>query len=225
MKQQNLKIRIQQLLATLTVGIVLVGCSQNSKEAVPSPIQSSPSTSSSSPSSIGNIEDDSNPTIVPEEETKSSENDFDYFAGAKAEIQDLLESEQIEEAKEKGKEYFITGIDFIFYDKEIKGITFDDLTEEGKKVTLENLEIMDGWIEAVAPDYKDKISEKYAIVKDFISTKYYDAIDAIKESIGEENYSSFQNQKEKLTDKLSDTKDKTLEKISDWYQNFKNNKS
>lgn len=219
MKYQNLSFHLKQIAATLAVGFVLVGCSAKDKKNI-----DSSSTNSQTSSSISNSESyESNSNNNPES-TSSETEEFDYFNSAKEEIQDLLESEQIEEAKEKGKEYFITGIDFVFYDKEIKGVTFDDLTEEGKKVTLENLEIMDGWIEAVAPDYKDKIGEKYAIVKDFISTKYYDAIDAIKESIGEENYSSFQDQKEKLTDKLSDTKDKTLEKISDWYQNYKTNK-
>lgn len=234
MKYQNLSFHLKQLAATLAVSFVLVGCGADKKD-VTNASSTDDFTNSQSSSIATNSTNDNMPassTIIQNELSSSEEEhlpseaeEFDYFNSAKEEIQDLLESEQIEEAKEKGKEYFITGIDFVFYDKEIKGITFDDLTEEGKKVTLENLEIMDGWIDAVAPDYKDKIGEKYAIVKDFISTKYYDAIDTIKESIGEENYSSFQNQKEKLTDKLSDTKDKTLEKISNWYQNFKNNKS
>ena len=124
-------------------------------------------------------------------------------------------------AKEKGKEYFITGVDFIFYDKEMNGVTFDDLTEEGKKVTLENLETIDGWIMEIAPDYKDKISEKYQVVKDFVSTTYYDVLESIKESLGEENNSAIQEKKNEIKDSITSTKDKALEKVSDWYQNFK----
>ena len=156
-----------------------------------------------------------------QEETLDTE-EFDYFDQAKKEIKELIESEQVEQAKEKGKEYFITGVDFIFYDKEMNGVTFDDLTEEGKKVTLENLETIDGWIMEIAPDYKDKISEKYQVVKDFVSTTYYDVLESIKESLGEENYSAIQEKKNEIKDSITSTKDKALEKVSEWYQNFKN---
>lgn len=104
----------------------------------------------------------------------------------------------------------------------MNGVTFDDLTEEGKKVTLENLEIIDGWIMEIAPDYKDKIGEKYQVVKDFVSTTYYDVLESIKESLGEENYSAIQEKKNEIKDSITSTKDKALEKVSDWYQNFKN---
>lgn len=156
-----------------------------------------------------------------QEETLDTE-EFDYFDQAKKEIKELIESEQVEQAKEKGKEYFITGVDFIFYDKEMNGVTFDDLTEEGKKVTLENLETIDGWIMEIAPDYKDKIGEKYQVVKDFVSTTYYDVLESIKESLGEENYPAIQEKKNEIKESITSTKDKALEKVSDWYQNFKN---
>lgn len=156
-----------------------------------------------------------------QEETLDTE-EFDYFDQAKKEIKELIESEQVEQAKEKGKEYFVTGVDFIFYDKEMNGVTFDDLTEEGKKVTLENLETIDGWIMEIAPDYKDKIGEKYQVVKDFVSTTYYDVLESIKESLGEENYSAIQEKKNEIKDSITSTKDKALEKVSEWYQNFKN---
>lgn len=156
-----------------------------------------------------------------QEETLDTE-EFDYFDQAKKEIKELIESEQVEQAKEKGKEYFVTGVDFIFYDKEMNGVTFDDLTEEGKKVTLENLETIDGWIMEIAPDYKDKIGEKYQVVKDFVSTTYYDVLESIKESLGEENYSAIQEKKNEIKESITSTKDKALEKVSDWYQNFKN---
>lgn len=219
MKFQNLSLHLKQIAATLAVGFVLVGCSkENENLSVSSSSQiNSTSTISSTPSSTApsNLEPEN------QEETLDTE-EFDYFDQAKKEIKELIESEQVEQAKEKGKEYFITGIDFIFYDKEINGVTFDDLTEEGKKVTLENLEIIDGWIMEIAPDYKDKIGEKYQVVKDFVSTTYYDVLESIKESLGEENYSAIQEKKNEIKDSITSTKDKALEKVSEWYQNFKN---
>ena len=219
MKFQNLSLHLKQIAATLAVGFVLVGCSkENENLSVSSSSQiNSTSTISSTPSSTApsNLEQEN------QEETLDTE-EFDYFDQAKKEIKELIESEQVEQAKEKGKEYFITGVDFIFYDKEMNGVTFDDLTEEGKKVTLENLETIDGWIMEIAPDYKDKIGEKYQVVKDFVSTTYYDVLESIKESLGEENYSAIQEKKNEIKDSITSTKDKALEKVSDWYQNFKN---
>lgn len=219
MKFQNLSLHLKQIAATLAVGFVLVGCSkENENLSVSSSSQiNSTSTISSTPSSTAssNLEQEN------QEETLDTE-EFDYFDQTKKEIKELIESEQVEQAKEKGKEYFITGVDFIFYDKEINGVTFDDLTEEGKKVTLENLETIDGWIMEIAPDYKDKISEKYQVVKDFVSTTYYDVLESIKESLGEENYSAIQEKKNEIKDSITSTKDKALEKVSEWYQNFKN---
>lgn len=219
MKFQNLSLHLKQIAATLAVGFVLVGCSkENENLSVSSSSQiNSTSTISSTSSSTAssNLEQEN------QEETLDTE-EFDYFDQAKKEIKELIESEQVEQAKEKGKEYFITGVDFIFYDKEMNGVTFDDLTEEGKKVTLENLETIDGWIMEIAPDYKDKIGEKYQVVKDFVSTTYYDALESIKESLGEENYSAIQEKKNEIKDSITSTKDKALEKVSEWYQNFKN---
>ena len=219
MKFQNLSLHLKQIAATLAVGFVLVGCSkENENLSVSSSSQiNSTSTISSTPSSTAS----SNLEQGNQEETLDTE-EFDYFDQAKKEIKELIESEQVEQAKEKGKEYFITGVDFIFYDKEMNGVTFDDLTEEGKKVTLENLETIDGWIMEIAPDYKDKIGEKYQVVKDFVSTTYYDVLESIKESLGEENYSAIQEKKNEIKDSITSTKDKALEKVSEWYQNFKN---
>lgn len=219
MKFQNLSLHLKQIAATLAVGFVLVGCSkENENLSVSSSSQiNSTSTISTTPSSTAS----SNLEPENQEETLDTE-EFDYFDQAKKEIKELIESEQVEQAKEKGKEYFITGVDFIFYDKEMNGVTFDDLTEEGKKVTLENLETIDGWIMEIAPDYKDKIGEKYQVVKDFVSTTYYDALESIKESLGEENYSAVQEKKDEIKDSITSTKDKALEKVSEWYQNFKN---
>ena len=62
--------------------------------------------------------------------------------------------------------------DFIFYDKEYKGITFDDLKEEAKEETLNNLNTIDGLIMQLDPDYKETLQEKYKVVADFVNEKY-----------------------------------------------------
>lgn len=197
---------LKRLIATLTLGLVLVGCGEKDKTSVISKEENS--SSSSVTTSIAESE-----LIMVEE--------FDYFESEKEEIRELLESDQVEEVKEKGKEYFIKGVDFVFYGTEISGVTFDELTEEGKQQTIKNLEIIDGWIETIVPNYKENIEEKYLIVKDFLNDKYYVVLDSVRNYLGDENYEAVVEIKNQIKGDLSDTKDKVLAKIENWYQGFK----
>lgn len=153
------------------------------------------------------------------------EESFDNFNQEKEEINTLIKEGKLEEVKEKGTTFFINAIDFIFYDAEYKNVTFDELKEEAKKETFDNLCIIDGWIMNIFPDYKENLGEKWQIVKDFTSEKYYLALDTIKEYIGEENYNAIKNFKDNLKDNISNTwnnaKDKVKSKADSWYQNFK----
>lgn len=197
---------LKKIIATLTLGVVLVGCGEKDKTSVISKEETN--SSSSVATSIAESE-----SIVVEE--------FDYFEGAKEQIRKLIESDQVEEAKEKGKEYFIKGVDFVFYGTEIGGVTFDELTEEGKQQTIENLEIIDGWIETIVPNYKENLEEKYLVAKDFLNDKYYDVLDSIRNYLGDENYETVGEIKDQIKGDISGTKDKVLEKIEDWYQGLK----
>lgn len=197
---------LKKIIATLTLGVVLVGCGEKDKTSVISKEETN--SSSSVATSIAESE-----SIVVEE--------FDYFEGAKEQIRKLIESDQVEEAKEKGKEYFIKGVDFVFYGTEIGGVTFDELTEEGKQQTIENLEIIDGWIETIVPNYKENLEEKYLVAKDFLNDKYYDVLDSIRTYLGDENYEAVGEIKDQIKGDISGTKDKVLEKIEDWYQGLK----
>ena len=80
--------------------------------------------------------------------------------------------------KDKAKEYFIDIVDFIFYDKEIKGYTFSELSDNTKiKVIALALKI-DSKIEEYIPGYKKSISSKgnkiYTDVKDRLVSSYLD---------------------------------------------------
>ena len=61
-------------------------------------------------------------------------------------------------------------IDFIFYGGEINGITFDELKDDAKQEVYAELQRLDSFIMQFDPDYKEKIGEKYNLVKDFAST-------------------------------------------------------
>lgn len=168
------------------------------------------------------------PTIETDmlEESTNQKESFDNFATEKEEISTLISEEDLAQAKEKGTEFFITAVDFIFYDAEYKNVTFDELTDEAKKETYDNLCIIDGWIMNIAPDYKENLGEKWQLVKDFTSEKYYFVLDKIKEYIGEENYNAVKefkdNAKTTIKDGWGNTKEKVKTKADDWYQQFKN---
>lgn len=80
--------------------------------------------------------------------------------------------------KDKAKEYFIDIVDFIFYDKEIKGYTFSELSDNAKiKVIALALKI-DSKIEEYIPGYKNSISSNgskiYTDVKERLVSSYLD---------------------------------------------------
>ena len=82
------------------------------------------------------------------------------------------------DVKDKAKEYFIDIVDFIFYDKEIKGYTFSELSDNTKiKVIALALKI-DSKIEEYIPGYKKSISSNgnkiYTDVKDRLVSSYLD---------------------------------------------------
>lgn len=108
------------------------------------------------------------PTSTPafEEKVESSVEEFNYFEDEKKTLLQTLTDGDYERLKELAKEYATTGRDFVQNGKEIHGVTFDELTEQGKKETIQNLQIIDGWIMELDPNYKEQISNGYQKVKE-----------------------------------------------------------
>ena len=149
--------------------------------------------------------------------------------------------------KETLEDTFITLTDFIFYGGEIKGVTFNELTDSAKEKVLTLYNTMDQKIESKFPNYKENIAttakksyttavEKANELKENILSKY-------KEQVGENAYNnvveSFQEDKDNLKEsatpyiekgkELTDSAitkgkevvDNTKEKLDSWYQEFK----
>ena len=87
----------------------------------------------------------------------------EYINELKEEITELSEyseekwqSEEVQEkynnVKKKAKDLF----DFIFNGKEINGITFKDLSEDGKQIAKEGFYELDSYIELLVPNYKER---------------------------------------------------------------------
>lgn len=166
-----------------------------------------------------NIENISTDTT---ESTSVDEQILNIINSDKEVIEYYVSTEDIENVKKYGKEFFIKMVDFIFYDTEINGVKFNDLKEETKQEIYDTFCNIDALIMMVAPDYKENIGEKYEIVKDFTTNIYYTSLDKIKEAIGEEDYNKIKEIKDSAKEKISDGIEDAKQYIIKKYEDFRN---
>ena len=166
-----------------------------------------------------NIENISTDTT---ESTSVDEQILNIINSDKEVIEYYVSTEDIENVKKYGKEFFIKMVDFIFYDTEINGVKFNDLKEETKQEIYDTFCKIDALIMMVAPDYKENIGEKYEIVKDFTTNIYYTSLDKIKEAIGEEDYNKIKEIKDSAKEKISDGIEDAKQYIIKKYEDFRN---
>ena len=158
------------------------------------------------------------------------------FNNINDEIDDVLNSENVENAKETAKGTFITIVDFIFYDSEINGVTFDELTDSGKQKILEIANKIDTKIENKFPNYKETISDKtkkaFSKASELIKKGAYNLSEFSKEKLGEENYNAIIDAKDEFIDYTkqaisiigdvgSNVFESGKEYIKNWYENLK----
>ena len=90
---------------------------------------------------------------------------------------DEVNNNSWDNVKDKAKEYFITIVDFIFYDGKIKGHTFNDLSSTAK-LKIISIALKIDKIEEYIPGYKETISSNgskiYNNVKEKLVTLYLD---------------------------------------------------
>ena len=85
-----------------------------------------------------------------------------------------IDSTNWDNIKDKAKGYFITIVDFIFYNGEIKGRTFNELSTSAKLKIISIALKIDNKIEKYVPGYKETLSDKYNNVKEKLVTLYLD---------------------------------------------------
>lgn len=172
-----------------------------------------------------------------EEYSSADEKAIETFNSIEEDIDNILDSETVNNAKDKAKGVFVTIVDFLFYDSEINGVTFDELTDNGKQKVLEIASSIDNKIENKFPNYKETISEtaKDAFNKasELIKKGANNLKEFSKEKLGEENYNAIINVKDEFVeytkeaidiigDVGSDLLDSGKEYIKNWYENFRN---
>lgn len=131
---------------------------------------------------------------------------------------------------DSAKEGFITLVDFIFYDGEIKGKKFSELTASAKAKVIYYTLLIDAGIDSKWPNYKDNIQNKYQDIKSKLLAKYMDLSSSICESSGDncaQVKSDFKLLKEsvKLTwntlkNAFSYAYNKGKDSIVEWYEIF-----
>lgn len=149
---------------------------------------------------------------------------------------DILKEENVENAKSKLKGVFISLVDFLFYDGEIKGVTFDELTSAGKEKVLQIIHSIDEKIEKKFPGYKESISETatsaFKKASELIKKGATNIKEFSKDKLGEENFNKIMESKDELVeytkaaysiikdiggDGLTVVKDK----LKNWYEKFR----
>lgn len=125
---------------------------------------------------------------------------------------------------DKAKNYFITIVDFIFYNKPINGVYFEDLTASAKLKVIGIALKVDGIIEKYYPQYKEGLSESYKNAKSKLielyleyTTEYCDNNDEVCDQAKED----FQSLKKSLNitwDIIKELTNSGISKLKKWYE-------
>ena len=152
----------------------------------------------------------------------SQTQEFTYFEDAKTTMRTIAESEDWENLKTTGKNYVVTGIDFIFYDQPINGVYFSELSASAKRNVMVALINIDSAIMEYYPNYKEEISAKYSVAAQYLNTKYLYTLDQIKEYLGETDFNKIQEGINNTKDNISEGYQKGSQFIKDKYESWRN---
>lgn len=137
----------------------------------------------------------------------------------------------VSSAKEESKlkKGFISIVDFLFYNGEIKNIKLSDIKDETKLKLVEITLKIDEKISEKFPNYKSTISDKYNNIKDKVVTMYVDTTDRICDNNpdlcdkAKEMFAKLKNGFNISVDYLKDLGEDIKDRLNNWYQNYKAN--
>lgn len=200
-------------------------------------VSNSDSTSSKDIESNSNI-DNSTSNNVTSEVVEYSSNDEVVINSLESSLNSINNGDADSKSfGDSAKGLFVSIVDFLFYDGEINGVTFDELTDSGKQKVLEIANKVDGAIESKMPGYKETISDTaskaFNKASEVIKSGANNLNNFAREKLGEENYQSIIDAKDELVyytknaiSFLGDVGGKAFnsikDKVSSWYQDFKN---
>lgn len=155
-----------------------------------------------------------------------------YFENLEKEVNCYINESDFDRLKEKVKNIAITGIDFIFYGTEIKGVTFDELTTETKNKIMYIVASIDNKIESKVPNYKETIKNKFGQGYDYVNEKLDEALTYVDGKLEEKYGESYENTKDKASEITESVKENAINtyervteeigsgftKIKEWYE-------
>ena len=234
------KINIKKLAAITIVGVVLIttGCSSKTasvemNEQKTNAVYEEVIYDNMLEVNVDNKENDE--VLQKEEDVVFTSNEqkeeyiVDYFENAENKIDQILQSDSVKTIKTESKEVFVTLVDFLFYNGEIKGITYNELSDETKIKLLEITNNVDTKIEAKVPGYKDTIKDSAGKTYKYVSEKITDGKDYLEQKIiseiGEEKYNNIINDVKTGTDNAinysKDIYETSKQKLKKWYEGWK----
>lgn len=236
-------INFQRLIAVVSAGFILLsinGCQK--KEAsnindvpkvenyqyIQPPSTSEPNITNNN-SLIDKIEDES---IITANESKENEV-VKYFEDLETEVTSYINQDNFDNLKEKIKSIAITGIDFVFYGTEIKGVTFDELTTATKEKIMNIVASIDSKIESKLPGYKETMKDKFGQGYGYVTEKLKQGLDYVDSKLDEKYGQKYQGTKDKTTEIVENIKEGASNifeeaseqasngwsKIKEWYEN------
>ena len=168
-----------------------------------------------------------NTTNTSESNSVNEENVIKYFETLDNELDNYDTSDETLGSKIKSK--FVNCIDFIFYNKEINGITFNELTNKTKLKILEITLSIDSKLDEKFPGYKDSISSTYQNIKNKVIEKYLEITTNIcnkEENLCTTAKENFQTLKDNFGITWSLIKEligTSTTKLKDWYEIWRYN--
>lgn len=172
------------------------------------------------------IEPSNNNVTKPDSTASNINNEDDivsYFRTLELETAKNTEESNFDKVKEKINNAFFTTVDFIFYDKPINGVKFNELTSKTKLEILNIASRIDNMIIKQFPNYKETIKDNGNKVYKFTATQIGNLQNTIKEKIGEDKYNKAADTIESGKDKVVEVKDNLFTNIKKWYENLREN--
>ncbi|MFA5603813.1 MAG: hypothetical protein WDA12_03045 [Bacilli bacterium] len=165
----------------------------------------------------------SNDNIVELESSsaKQEKEIINYFKTLELETTINTEESSFDKVKDKINNAFFTTVDFIFYNKPIKGVTFNELTAKTKLEILNIASRIDNVIIKKFPNYKQTIKDGGNKVYQFTAVQIGNLQNTIKETIGEDRYNKASDTIENGKDKVVEVKDNLFTNIKKWYENLR----
>lgn len=175
-----------------------------------------------------------NPTVPsPNSALSNEEQAVEYFVNMEAEVEEYVKNNSL---KSSASNAFISITDFIFYGGEIKGVTFEQISDSSKLTILNVAKSMDNTISNKWPTYKEDIKDTTGKAYSATTSKISEGISyldkKIEEAVGKDPYDGFKEGASNAADEIKDVAGNVFEagkeiagdakeKVKSWYENFK----